>query len=833
MADVKISELPALTTVLTTALLAVVSAGTTYKATVDDLFEALPLDGSTLSNSDTGLKVATGGITANELATGAVDLATAKVTGLLPHANIANGSARSVFGRAANSSGVMAPIAGAGANTVLVDDGTTLSFVALGLATLPNIATDSLLGRDAAGTGAVEVISLNATLSMTGSGALQRSALTGDVTAAAGSNATTIANDAVTTAKILNANVTLAKIADLPGLSVAGRSANTSGVMAAITGTDGQALRVSGTTLGFGQLNLGTAATFTGTLPATRGGTGYSGAGGTANRVFVTTDGTTPVWGVVDLASAQVSGLLPLASIADGSACSLFGRSANTSGPQASIAAGTNGFVFLRRTNAVTAALLLDENVDAAAAIAGTKVNPNFGTQNIVSGSGATLSLGLNPATSGDIKLRSLATIQFRDAANAANVLGLSIGSSDEIRVGNTGAVGYQQSATNHDFRVGGTSVLTVDADSVDLGAGMVAVRFAAAAVSPVIQQLSDSTTAVTGDQFQLNAQDVTGTGATVGGILFARAGNSTNGTGGGVDLRSGTGATATQAGIFNLRIGSTVFWSYPGTVIPATSTGILRAHHNATVINARDSGNANNRNLVRWGVTANDVATFGDSAVATEVLGSTVQVGDSTTMLEVANLTTNREIISLLLGAALTTTEMPANTGDKVVFWAYATTEPTTGNPVGGVAAWTSAAGLRSKGALGGFWDVAPNTRMHRQFFSGFVETSSTTLTTILSIDTSGMGADVSAICEVYVTCVDTVGQAAQKHTFTFNRQNGTLSSPSSLTLNGGSAAQGTVTAEASAANILIRITAADTVNYRWDAMAVVTYGNIDNAAA
>jgi hypothetical protein len=42
-----------------------------------------------------------------------------------------------------------------------------------------------------------------------------RAALTGDVTAAASSNATTIANDAVTTVKILNDNVTNAKLADM------------------------------------------------------------------------------------------------------------------------------------------------------------------------------------------------------------------------------------------------------------------------------------------------------------------------------------------------------------------------------------------------------------------------------------------------------------------------------------------------------------------------------------------------------------------------------------------------------------------------------------------
>jgi hypothetical protein len=50
--------------------------------------------------------------------------------------------------------------------------------------------------------------------------AFQRAALTGDVTAGADSNATTIANDAVTTAKILNNNVTLAKIETLAARTV-------------------------------------------------------------------------------------------------------------------------------------------------------------------------------------------------------------------------------------------------------------------------------------------------------------------------------------------------------------------------------------------------------------------------------------------------------------------------------------------------------------------------------------------------------------------------------------------------------------------------------------
>jgi len=75
-------------------------------------------------------------------------------------------------------------------------------------AKMQNINTDSLIGRDTAASGDPENIGLNATLSMDGAGNLQRAALTGDVTAAAGGNATTIANDAVTYAKMQDISAT-------------------------------------------------------------------------------------------------------------------------------------------------------------------------------------------------------------------------------------------------------------------------------------------------------------------------------------------------------------------------------------------------------------------------------------------------------------------------------------------------------------------------------------------------------------------------------------------------------------------------------------------------
>lgn len=84
----------------------------------------------------------------------------------------------------------------------------TIANSAVTLAKMANMNTASLLGRQTAGSGAPEVLALNATLSLDGSSNLQRAALTGDVTASAGSNATTIANAAVTYAKIQNVSAT-------------------------------------------------------------------------------------------------------------------------------------------------------------------------------------------------------------------------------------------------------------------------------------------------------------------------------------------------------------------------------------------------------------------------------------------------------------------------------------------------------------------------------------------------------------------------------------------------------------------------------------------------
>ncbi len=180
--------------------------------------------------------------------------------------------ALSVIGRSANSSGDPADIsASAASGAVLRESGSTVGFgtiatagianAAVTLAKMANIATDSLIGRDTALSGVPESITLGASLEFSGSGTIQRAALTGDVTATANSNATTIANDAVTYAKLQNVGA----------LSVVGRSANTSGDAADITGADGNVLRVSGTTLGFGSVAAAAMPALTGDVTTSAG----------------------------------------------------------------------------------------------------------------------------------------------------------------------------------------------------------------------------------------------------------------------------------------------------------------------------------------------------------------------------------------------------------------------------------------------------------------------------------------------------------------------------------------------------------------------------------
>ncbi len=86
-----------------------------------------------------------------------------------------------------------------GSGTSMLLDNSVVIFTSI-----QDVNSNVLIGRDSSGTGPVEEITIGGGLEFTGSAGIQRSALTGDVTASAGSSSTTIPNDTVTFAKMQN-----------------------------------------------------------------------------------------------------------------------------------------------------------------------------------------------------------------------------------------------------------------------------------------------------------------------------------------------------------------------------------------------------------------------------------------------------------------------------------------------------------------------------------------------------------------------------------------------------------------------------------------------------
>lgn len=90
----------------------------------------------------------------------------------------------------------------------------------------------------------------------------------------------------------------------------------------------------------------------------------------------------------------------------------------------------------------VASSLLLNADVNAAAAIAGTKISPNFGSQAITTTGAA--NIGGTPAATGTLNLPNAAAIMARDVGNSADYCIAEISASNRLHIGSDAAFGSQ-----------------------------------------------------------------------------------------------------------------------------------------------------------------------------------------------------------------------------------------------------------------------------------------------------------------------------------------------------------------------------------------------------
>lgn len=231
-------------------------------------------------------------------------------------------------------------------------------------------AADQVLRVNTAGTACgFGAIDLSKTAAATGIlQAASHPALTGDVTNSAGSVATTIAANVVSDTKLRQS----------AGLSVIGRSTNSTGNVADITAaSDNQVLVRSGANIQFGSVNLQSIGV-SGIMQPPNGGTGFSSynqgdilyassstvlsalpkSAGVTNVLTNTGASNNPAWGQVPLASG-VSGRLPYNNIQQAGAFSFIG---NTTGSTADIGAFTIGSLTTKASPAAGDEILLADN---------------------------------------------------------------------------------------------------------------------------------------------------------------------------------------------------------------------------------------------------------------------------------------------------------------------------------------------------------------------------------------------------------------------------------------------------------------------------------------
>ena len=585
-------------------------------------------------------------------------LDTGKLSTILTNGNIIVG----------NGSNVATAVAMSGDATIINTGALTISNQAVTFAKMQHISSQHLVGRHAAGTGDIQQISLGTGLSFSGSnlqvtgflpttltsaniivgnnlGIATAVAMSGDTTIN-NTGAVTISNDAVTTAKILNSNVTYAKIQNVAATRLLGNSTGSPAAPEEIT--------------------LGTNLSFTGTTLNAAGGGGYTylaitlsvdtsynkAALAGANYLFISTSSGTQRRITIDSTGFVVNDFLVL-SFNENS----LGTINLTIGTTPRAINGNRGNTLLAvydGTEWTLQALANSVNTSSAvysntilgfsSTVGGSILATVFGASASVSGSGGT-------AIGADANAGGSSVVVGGGNSNATGSASVSIGyttqgsGSNSVRIGagtqtgtNTGvvAIGQGITSTNTDNVVIGRAAATTSIQAVAIGTSASAGNQSVAIGYQAVVSGSGNSVAI-GDRVVVNNASSIAIGAsqTINSMDSIAIGHATTGIGA-TSVVIGSGVTSSGANVVSIGRGNN---TGTNTGVVAIGQGITTTNVDAVVIGR----------LATAGGTAN--VTIG--ALSTGIGANCVRVGNGVTT------GTNTGVVAI--GQGITTTNTDA----------------------------------------------------------------------------------------------------------------------------------------------------------------------------
>lgn len=221
-------------------------------------------------------------------------------------------------------------------------------------------------------------------------------------------------------------------------------------------------------------------------------------------------------------------------------------------------AMSTAGLVHNSSAGLFSSSTLVNADVSASAAIAGTKVSPDFGSQSVVT-TGA-YSSGSTPsgAATGINCGNNVSCMTFRNGANSADLTIVTSNSSNTVTLGSaTSGTTQLQAATTLNLISANTVALT--ANAITLGNN---------AADKTINQGDKTTNSATGQKLTIRGQNETGTTSTGGDFeIGPGTGTSTNG-----NLR-----------LINMTVTGTAPSAGAGGALPITPEGYVTIYINGT----------------------------------------------------------------------------------------------------------------------------------------------------------------------------------------------------------------------------------------------------------